>query len=548
MNAAQLLVKALESEGVEYVFGLPGEENLAFLSALRESRQIRTILVRHEQAAGFMAGAYSRLADRPGVAYSTLGAGATNLATPAGQALLGGHPVLFITGQKALRENRQGLYQRLAVTDVMRPLTKSARTIESGSQVASSTRHAFDAMREGRPGPAHLELPEDVAEDPTDGVVAQRADPPTVAASEADLDVVAKLVANAESPLVMLGFAAQRRGVPSAVRRFLDATGFPFFCTYMGKGVGDERSTRFVGSSTLPDQDYVGGAAIKADVILNVGHDVYEKAPFLMSKNDRRKVVHINTCTAHRHDIYSPQYELVGDIAASMEGLRRRLDGVEGFDHTFALSMAISMRASLERTSTRAGDRLARPQYVAAQVRQALTDDAIVTLDNGVHKLWFTRNLPVFTPRTHIVDSALGSMGPALPAAIAAALVHPARQVLAVAGDGGFVMNAQELETAVRLGLNLVALVLNDDGFGMIRMKQVAGGQPPFQVDFGNPDFCALAEAYGAHGHRLEEPRDFPEVLENAFRRGGVHVIEVPIDYSENEGLLEEMKTAVAGL
>ncbi len=546
MNAAELFVKALEAEHVEYVFGLPGEENLGFLEALRDHPKIRTVLVRHEQAGGFMAAAYARLTGKIAVSYSTLGAGATNLATAAAHAHLGSFPVLFVTGQKPIRENRQGLYQLLDVTSLMAPITKFARVIESGPQVAHVVHDAFRTMRDGRPGPVHLELPEDVAADATDGRVSSAGHAAAPVANEAALDIAADALRNARSPLVMLGVAAERHGVPEVVRSFLDDTGIPFFCTWMGRGVGDERSERFIGAMTTPGLDYVGAAAAKADVILNVGHDITEKAPFLMSPDGPQTVIHVNTFPAHGDAIYFPQLQIVGDIANSVRQLERRVESTVNADHSFTLQMARKMRESIARSSDDSGTETLRPQYLVARVREELADDAIVTLDNGVHKLWFTRNLPIYKPRTHLVDTALGSMGPALPAAIAAALIHPDRQVLAVAGDGGFLMNAQELETAVRLELNLVVMILNDGGLGMIRLKQMRDGHQPFNVDFGNPDFAALAGAYGAHGHRVSDPTTVGACLRQAFSQGGVHVIDVPIDYRENGSLMQEMKMAAS--
>lgn len=546
MTAAELLVRALEAEGVDMVFGLPGEETLTLLEALHGHDQIRTVLVRQEQAAGFMAATYARLTGKIAVSYSTLGAGAANLTTAAAHASLGGFPVLFITGQKPIRENRQGLYQLLDVTGLLAPITKSARTVESGAQVAPMVHDAFRTMREGRPGPVHLELPEDVALDETDGRVSPAVHGSSPVAGEEALEAAAAAIRDARSTLVMLGAAAEREGVPEAIRSFLEDTDIPFCCTWMGKGVGDERSDRFVGALTMSGQDYVGAAISQADLILNVGHDIAESPPFLMSPDKPQRVIHINTFPAHGDAVYFPQLQVVGDLGYSMREIQRRVVATPNGDHDFALDMARRTRASILATSDEPGEQLVRPQYLVARVREELADDAIVTLDNGFHKLWFTRNLPIYNPRTHVVDSALGSMGTGLPAAIAAALVHPDRQVLAVTGDGGFLMNVQELETAVRLDLDLVLMILNDNGLGMIRMKQQRDGYHQFNVDFGNPDFAALAEAFGAHGHRISDPRTVGQTLRQALDTGGVHVIDVPIDYGENAVLINEMKTAAA--
>ena len=363
MKAAELFVAALESEGVEYVFGLPGEENLAFLEALHDHPRIRTVLVRHEQAGGFMAATYARLTGNIAVSYSTLGAGATNLATAAAHAHLGSFPVLFVTGQKPLRENRQGLYQLLDVPSIMARITKSARTIESGAEIAHVVHDAFRTMREGRPGPVHLELPEDVADDATDGRVSVAGHGETPVATDAALDAAAKALRNARSPLVMLGVAAERHGAPEAVRSFLDKTGIPFFCTWMGRGVGDERSDRFIGAMTSPGLDYTGAAAAKADVILNVGHDITEKAPFLMSSDSAQTVIHVNTFPAHGDAIYFPQLQVVGEVAHTLRQLEGRLGGTIEADHSFATEMARRMRESIYLTSEDPGTEAVRPQY-----------------------------------------------------------------------------------------------------------------------------------------------------------------------------------------
>ena len=565
LNAAELLVRALEQEGVEYIFGLPGEENLLFLEALRDHPTIKLVLTRHEQAAGFMAASYWRFTGKVAVAYSTLGAGATNLTTAAAHAYLGGFAVLFITGQKPLRNNRQGLYQLLDTTGLMRPITKSSRTIENGADVATLVHEAFTTMLSGRSGPAHLELPEDVAADATDGLVFPVAHAPAPVASDETLEEAARLIYEARSPLLMVGAAAQAQGVPAAFRELAATIGVPYVSTWMGKGVADEADANFLGSIIMPDIDYPGAAATGADVILNIGHDLAEKAPFLMRPDDTQTVIHVNTFPAYADHIYFPQHQVVGNIEHSLRRLTKLCNGTHqsryglrkaqqslrlapgetpAWDFSRAKQLGVKFRASICRGAKMSGSAPIKPQFLAAATRAALPDDGIVTLDNGIHKLWFTRNFPMRYPRSHIVDSALGAMGPALPAAIAASLAYPDRSVLAVAGDGGFMMNAQELETAHRLKLSIVVMILNDNGLGMIRMKQEMEGTKPLAVDFGNPDFVKLAEAHGACGHRPENGKDLLRILDEAIA-GGLHVIDVPIDYGENQSLLEEMQRAI---
>jgi len=448
----------------------------------------------------------------------------------------------------------------------MSPITKYSRTIESGAEVANIVHEAFKEMRSGRPGPAHLELPEDVAVDETNGRLFAAAHAPPPVASDEAIERAAELLYEARSPLVMLGAAAERHGVPESFRAFAKVANLPYFCTWMAKGVGDEEDNNFIGAITMPGMDYVGAAAAKADVILNVGHDIAEKAPFLMRPESKQTVIHVNTFPARADHIYFPQHQVVGDIAHTLERLAGLCSGEHSpgrrfgalleklglapgakpsWDHSHALAMGAKMRESMQRGAKAADSFPAKPQYLVAAAREALPENGIITLDNGVHKLWFTRNFPMRKPHCHLVDSALGSMGPALPAAIAAGLARPDQPILAVAGDGGFMMNAQELETAHRLGLNIVVLILNDSGLGMIRMKQVMDGNKPLSVDFTNPDFVKLAEAHGARGYRFERPADLPKILSDAFDSGGLHVIDAPVDYRENMGLLKEMKMAV---
>jgi acetolactate synthase-1/2/3 large subunit len=411
---------------------------------------------------------------------------------------------------------------------------------------------AFKEMRSGRPGPAHIELPEDVATDETNGQLFPAAHAPAPVAGEEAIESVVSALHRSRSPLIMLGAAAERHGVPEAFRDFARTAQIPYFCTWMAKGVGDEADENFIGSITMPGMDYVGAAAGKSDLILNIGHDIAEKAPFLMRPDSNQTVIHVNTFAALADHIYFPQQQVVGDIAHTLRRLTELCQSQfasgsrPDWDHGFARDMGAKMRESIDRGADDASSFPVKPQYLAKAARAALPDDGIITLDNGVHKLWFTRNFPMRQPHCHLVDSALGSMGPALPAAIAASLAFPDRAVLAVSGDGGFMMNAQELETAHRLGLNIVVMILNDKGLGFIRMKQGMEGFKPLSVDFGNPDFVKLAEAHGVKGYRLDGQSDLTEILKTAFAEGGVHVIDAPVDYREGMGLLKEMKMAVA--
>jgi acetolactate synthase-1/2/3 large subunit len=543
MDAASQLVEALASEGVEYVFGIPGDENLHFMEALREDGRIKFILCRHEQAAGFMAAAYGRLTGKLAVAMSTLGAGATNLTTPVAHAHLAAMPMLVVTGQKSIRNNRQGQYQVVDVVDVMRPISKFAAKVPSGAMLGAIVRQAMMSALEGRHGPAVLELPEDVMKEEELGplVPCYHGDAPVPPAS--GIERAANAIRDAKRPLIMVGGGtrANRPKVASALRALIEKTQIPFVATMMGKGVADERGPLYIGTSIMPG-DYPNCAVQAADLILNVGHDILEKPSFEMHPDDGRTVVHLNPFPAQGDTVYFPQVQLVGDMAVSLEGLTAALEPNPAWDHGSMLRAGEAMQASIARSAADPSAP-AKQGYIVQQLREFMGEEDILSLDNGIHMLWVARNYGVYQPNTMLSDHALGSMGIGLPAAIAAKLVHPERKVVVVSGDGGFMMNSQELETAVRLGLDLIVVIFNDDGLGMIRLKQMADGYGQYGVDFKNPDFVAYAKSFGAHGHRIEDPSRFRSTLDAAADEGGVHVIDVPIDVQYNVLLMMEMKT-----
>jgi len=542
-TAADQLVEAFAAEGVEYVFGIPGDENLHFMEALRQNGNIEFVLCRHEQAAGFMAAAYGRLTGKLAVAMSTLGAGATNLTTAVAHAHLAAMPMLVLTGQKALRDNKQGQYQLVDVVDMMRPITKFTAQVPSGAMLGALARQAMMSALEGRQGPAHLELPEDVAQDEELGPLVPCSHGDAPVPSPRSIARAAGLLHDATRPLIMVGGGtrANRREVATALRALIEKTQIPFVATMMGKGVAEERGPLYVGTSIMPG-DYTHCAVQAADVILNVGHDVMEKPTFHMRVDDGRTVIHLNPFPAQGDTVYFPQHQLVGDMAAALEGLTAALTPNPAWDHGPMLQAAGAMQASIARAASDA-TAPAKPGYVVQQLRDFMDDRDILSLDNGIHMLWTTRNYGAYEPNTMLLDHALGSMGISLPAAIAAKLVHPERKVVVLTGDGGFMMNSQELETSVRLGLDLIVVVFNDNALGMIRAKQMASGLGDYGVGLQNPDLVLYAESFGAHGHRLGDPSQFRTILDAAVAKGGVHVIDVPIDPRQNMALLKEMKS-----
>ena len=546
MKASDLMVAALEAEGVEYVFAVPGEENLDLLESLRTST-IRLVLARHEQGAGFMAATYGRLTGKAGVCLATLGPGATNLTTPAAYAALGAFPLVIITGQKPIKTSKQAQFQIVDVVSLFRPLCKASTQIVNGNRIPSLVREGFRLAQEERPGAVLLELPEDIAEEQTVEPVIPPHDRRYAVAGDAALDEAARRILAAQRPLLLIGAGANRRRASKVLRKFVSDTGFPFFDTQMGKGVVDEDSELYLGTAALSSGDYVHCAIEKADLIVNIGHDVVEKPPFFMEPGGQT-VIHINYKAAEVDQVYFPQLEVIGDIAGSVERLGNRLDGKLQCDRSYYTVLHHEIASHISETSD--DERFPMvPQRVVADVRSVMARDDIVALDNGIYKIWFARNYIANEPGTILLDNALATMGAGLPSAMMAAMLSPGRRVLAVCGDGGFMMNSQELETAVRLGLNLVVLVLNDAAYGMIRWKQDQLGFPDYGLTFSNPDFVTYAQSYGATGHRVERSADLVAVLNDAFEAGGVHIVDLPVDYSENKKvLIDELGAKVCEL
>ena len=537
MKASDLFIKALEAEGVEYIFGIPGEENLDLLNSLKDS-SIQLILTRHEQAAGFMAATYGRLTGKTGVCLSTLGPGATNLVTAAAYAQLGAMPMLMITGQKPIKSSKQGQFQIVNIVDMMRPLTKYTRQIASSHNIPSRVREAFRLAEEERPGATHLELPEDIACERTNVEVIEPSVYRRPVAEAKAVQHAVTMIEKARRPLLLIGAAANRKQSSKMLKSFIDKTGIPFFSTQMGKGVVDERHPLFLGNASLSANDFLHKAVAHTDLIINVGHDVVEKPPFFMEQGGF-KVIHVNYMTAAVDPVYYPQAGVIGDIANSIYQMNEMITPQKKWNFTYFQEVKDSLEEHL--TEGIDDDRFPiYPQRLVHDIRKVMPDEGIIALDNGVYKIWFSRNYKAHKKNTVLLDNALATMGAGLPSAMAAKLVHPNRRVMAICGDGGFMMNSQELETAVRLDLNLVVLVLRDNAYGMIKWKQANMGFADFGLDVGNPDFVLYAESYRASGHCLSSSEDLIPLLEQCFEAPGVHLIEVPIDYSDNDRILNK--------
>lgn len=540
MKASDLFVKALENEGVEYIFGIPGEENLDLLESLRQSK-IKLILTRHEQAAGFMAATYGRLTGKVGVCLSTLGPGATNFATSAAYAQLGGMPILMITGQKPIKKSKQGRFQIIDIVNMMKPMTKYSKQVVNGNNIPSMVREAFKVATTERPGAALIELPEDIAEEEVDYNIYPVRD---LKYPHANKDVIldaVRMIEKAKRPLLLIGAGANRNRIGNALTNFVNETGIPFFSTQMGKGVIDENHKLCLSTAALSQDDFIHCAIDRADLIINVGHDVIEKPPFFMDNSeDGTKVIHVNFFASDVDDTYFPQLDVLGDIASSINSLTTAISVQDHWDFDYYKRMVKEIKTHLNKYF---GDNRfpILPQRVVRVVRQALDHEDIVTLDNGVYKIWFARNYRCAQSNTLLLDNALATMGAGLPSAMAAKMVNPDKKVVAVCGDGGFMMNSQELETAVRLKLDLTVIILNDNAYGMIKWKQTGMGFDTFGLDLDNPDFVQYAKSYGATGHRPTSCEEFEKTLDECVNGKGVHLIDLAVDYSLNHTILNEL-------
>ncbi|WP_292388924.1 acetolactate synthase large subunit [Methanosarcina sp. UBA5] len=529
MKASDLFVAQLEEEGVEYIFGLPGEENLDLLESLRTSR-IKLIVTRHEQAAAFMAATYGRLTGKPGVCFSTLGPGATNLVTGVSQAQLIGAPLISISGQKALTDNWQARFQLVDVVRMMEPLCKKAVSITDPGMIPTVIRNAFKHAEAERPGAIHIELPEDVAEEETEATVQKRSEIKIPYPDPEAVKRAATMICEAKNPLIIVSSGANRKSVTEELEDFVGRTGIYLVHTQMGKGVVPDDCSYSLFATGIHARDYVNCGIDGADLIITIGYDIVEYPPYLWNMTLDKQIINIDFVESVPDRYFNPTVEIIGDIASSIRELAASIPEKREFpifEHTRSF-----IEEKINAPARKSYPPL--PQAVVQSVRKVLGREDIITLDNGIYKLWFSRLYKTYAPNTVILDNALATMGAGLPSGITAKLLNPERRVLAICGDGGFMMNCQELETAIRYGIPVVVLILNDNGFGFIKWKQKKMHFENFGLDYGNPDFSLFARSFGAVGIRIKEDDDLTEVLERAFALNKVAVIECPIDYSVN--------------
>jgi acetolactate synthase-1/2/3 large subunit len=539
VKGAELLVRCLEHEGVGVLFGLPGEETLALTDALVDSR-IRFVTCRHEQGAAFMADVYGRLSGRAGVCLGTLGPGATNLATGVGDANLDRAPVVALTGQAGRDRIHKESHQYVNVVDMLRPLTKWNARLELASVIPEAVRKAFKVAEAEKPGACHLELPEDVADEKVaeDAVPLSTERPRRPSPDRPALRRAAELIDRARRPLIFAGNGVVRGQASQALREFAGRTGIPIANTFMAKGCVPWDSELSLGTIGLQMRDAISCGFDRADLVIAAGYDPVEYAPRLWNIDRKKTIVHIDFTPAEVDEHYQPAVEVVADVREALDLLRDVVSVRRDLAPTRALHEWIL--DELERGAT---DRAfpVTPQRALHDLRRVLGPDDIVVSDVGAHKLWVARLFQALEPNTVIISNGFAAMGIGLPGAIAAKLLHPERRVVTVTGDGGLLMNIQELETAVRLDLGIVILLFRDDAYGVIRWKQLTRYGREAGVAFGNPDFVALARAFGARGERVESADELVPALEAACAGRGPCLIDVPIDYRENLKLTERL-------
>ncbi|MFE0156709.1 acetolactate synthase large subunit [Nonomuraea sp. NPDC059007] len=540
MDAARLLVKALEAEGVEYVFGIPGEENIHFVDALNDS-PIRYILVRHEQGAAFMAEIYGRLTGKAGVASATLGPGAINLQLGVADATTNSTPVVAITAQVGLDRIYKESHQVVDLVSLFRPITKWADLVPAAEALPEMLRKAFKTAQTERPGAVYLAIPEDVesAQVPDDlmplrvNVVRPQDPSPGQVARAADV------LAGARHPIILAGHGASRAGASAALIRFSERLGLPVATTFNGKGVFPDDHRHALGAVGFMRHDYVNFGFDEADVLISVGYELQEFDPVKINPHGDKKIIHIHQFPAEVDDHYPVEVGIQGDISRSLDALAA------------AAPKRFTMNGTGEKIRRLIREEMAQaaaddafplsPRRVVADIRAAMGREDIVLADTGAVKMWMARMYPTYEPNTMLVSNGLSSMGFSVPGALAAKLAFPERKVLAATGDGAFLMNSQEIETAVRERIPMVVLVWVDDAYGLIEWKMDLELGHSSNIAFGNPDFVKYAEAFGARGYRITEAGELLPTLRKALDDDTVSVIAVPVDYSANLELTNKL-------
>ena len=532
LNTAELLIECLENEGVEYIFGLPGEENLDILESLRNS-SIQFITTRHEQGAAFMADVYGRLTGKAGVCLSTLGPGATNLMTGVADANLDGAPLVAITGQVGTDRMHIESHQYLDLVAMFAPVTKWNTQIVRPNNTAEIVRKAFKLAQAEKPGAVHIDLPENIAAMSIGNLKPlQQDDREKTYASYKSINKAAAAIAKAQKPLILVGNGAIRAQANEALTEFVTQLNIPVANTFMGKGAVPYTHPLSLWTVGLQQRDLISCAFDEADLVIAIGYDLIEYSPKKWNPDGTTPIIHISATPAEIDSSYIPLAEVVGDISDSLIDITKRTDRQGKLS-----SLATDLRGKLLDNYQYYADDTEfpiKPQKIIYDLRQVMGSEDIVISDVGAHKMWMARHYHCDSPNTCIISNGFAAMGIAIPGAIAAKLVNPDKKVVAVTGDGGFMMNCQELETALRAKTPFVTLIFNDNGYGLIEWKQLNQFGHSSFIDFGNPDFVKFAESMGLKGYRVETVADLIPTLKEALAQDIPTVIDCPVDYKEN--------------
>lgn len=523
MKAAQLFVKALENEGVDTIFALPGEENLYLLDTISKS-SIRLILTRHEQAAGFMAANYGRLSGKPGVVLTTLGPGATNLLTPISYAKLAGFPLVVLTAQKDLITREQGNFQYLEIDSIFSQLCKYSEKVESTQLIPTFIRNCFKFANSPRKGVSLLELPENLFQSETESNDEPLKVVNTLSVPHfSEIDKLITAILNSKNPLLIFGGSAKEKELSLELTKFINQFHFKFITTQMGKGAVDERNPYYLGTPFLSRGEEIHSKIEESDLIVTVGYDLYEK-PVTFFQNPAQKIISISPYLTESNKTFSPDIEIVGDLKTTFQILLKVLETKD-----YILPFRRSKFESEIESDLK--NNLFTIKELALNLQKQITEDGILALDNGLYKLDFAKYYKAYSYNSYLVDNNLATMGAGLPSAIAAKLLYPKREVIALCGDGGFMMNSQELESAVRLNLQITIIVLTDGAYGMVKAKQADKKLHSFGLDFGNPQFDKFAQSFGANGFKANNLLKLNNALKESRSLSGPTLIELPITY-----------------
>ena len=540
MNGAELLVKSIEQEGVKYIFGVPGEENEDFLFALEDS-DITFVPVRHEQGGAFMADMWGRLTGQSGVCLATLGPGATNLFTAVADAYLDKSPLVAITGQGNVPRLHQESHQMIDVVKMLAPITKWNAAVLDTATIPEIVRQAFKIAETPKYGPTHIELPEDIAGRDVDGAVStlritniERPQP----AKQAIEDAV-KLIAAAKKPLIISGNGTIRDGAGAALTALCQQYDIPVATTFMGKGVVSDREAQSLGSFGLGFKDYVMEAFAESDLIISIGYDLVEYDPINWNPNNNKNIIHIDTEPAEVYMHYQPILEIIGDVRSAIDMLNESLS-LDNFSSWYS-EVRDRIRSSIEEYQLSDDEERFNAPGVIAALREVMPDDGLLISDVGTHKMWIARNYPTYISNGCIISNGLATMGIALPGAVAAKLVDEERTVVALMGDGGSMMNIQELETAKRMNTGCIMIIMNDNNYGLIEWKQCRSEGKTFGTKLGNPNFKSLAESFGIQGYRPENIKALKSTVQSAIASNELCVIELPIETEVNGKLTEQL-------